>query len=366
MRIGIDAHMLGDRSGGNESFYSNILKQMQFAADDEVFLFVKKGIDVSAYEDRFQIVALESHSPWMRYFVELPRLCKKYQLDLLHTQYFVPFWRPCPVVCTIHDICFEYYKDIFTRQEYTYQKLLIPYAAKHSKLVFTVSANSKKDIITHYGLPEDRVVVTHNSVSDDFCRLTPEELDEAELREKFGIGSGKFIVTVGNLQPRKNLPRLIRAYLQLKKRFDGELKLVIVGKKAWMYDDILKEASKDSEGIILTDYVETRDLIRLYNAASCFVYPSFFEGFGIPPLEAMACGTPVAVANTTSLPEIVGEAGIYFDPFSEEDIENCLERLLMDEALVKELKVKMNDQVKKFSWKESAAKIVESYRTLSE
>ncbi len=363
MRIGIDAHMLGDHSGGNESYYSNILMNMNPDKEDTVYLFVKQDVEVAEYESKFKIVPFESSGAFRRNFIELPRLCKKYKLDVLHTQYFIPFYRPCEVVCTIHDICFEHYKDIFTKKEYLRQKILIPYAARHSKYIFTVSNHAKQDIVTHYGVSEDKVIVTYNSVNQRFRELSDSELEECELRAKFGIGEGRYILSVGNLQPRKNLPRLIRAFTELKKKENyQDVQLVIVGKKAWMYNDIMKEALKDADNIVFTDYVETEDLVRLYNAAHCFVYPSFFEGFGIPPLESMACGTPVAVAKATSLPEVVGEAGIYFDPFSEKEIQISMEKMLQIKGIPQELTLEMSNQVKKFSWEESAQKILSIYK----
>lgn len=362
MIIGIDGHMIGDHSGGNESYYSNILKKISVGKDDTFYLFVKKSADVSLFEGKFKIVRFESESAFKRHFVELPRLCLKYHLDILHTQYFVPFYRPCPTVCTIHDICFEHYKNIFTKKEYMRQKILIPYAAKHSKVIFTVSENAKNDISERYKIDKNKIVVTYNAVSDSFRRLSPNDLNEIELRKKFGIGGAPYILSVGNLQPRKNLPRLIQAFVQFKRETrDCVTKLVIVGKKAWMYSEIINAVNEMPNDIILTDYVSETDLIRLYNAATCFVYPSFFEGFGIPPLEAMACGTPVAVANATSLPEVVGKSGLYFDPFNVEDIKNTIIDLMTDKKLRGELAEKGYQQKEQFSWQESADKWTEAY-----
>ena len=366
MIVGIDAHMLGDHSGGNESYYTNILKEMVPPENDKYILFVSQEADTSGFEDRFQIVRFKSSSAASRNFIELNNLCKEYHIDVLHTQYFIPFIRSCKVVCTIHDICFEHYSDIFTRKEYLRQKLLIPYAAKKSEFIFTVSENAKKDITDHYGIDPERVIVTYNAVNSQFRVLESDEINEKDLREKFGIGGEKYILSVGNLQPRKNLPRLISAYNQWKQETKNTAKLVIVGKKAWLYSDVLKAVGVDNQEIILTDYVSTEDLIRLYNAADCFLYPSFFEGFGIPPLEAMACGTAVGVAKATSLPEVVGDAGIYFDPFSTEEIKDTINRLLTDCALKDQLVQKGLLRVKKFSWKESAKKIVDVYQSMRE
>ena len=365
MRIGIDAHMLGDHSGGNESYYTNILQNMIVPEEDEIYLFVKKNIDSSAYSHKFKVVEFEEESAFKRNFIELSKLCKKYQLDLLHTQYFIPFHRPCPVVCTIHDICFEHYKDIFTKKEYIRQKLLIPYAAKHSKAIFTVSEHAKNDIISHYHIPAERVIVTYNAVNSGFRRLEDAVLDSVGLRKKYNI-SNDYILSVGNLQPRKNLVRLIKAFRTLKETTDCNEQLVIVGKKAWMFDDILREAINNNADVIFTDYVSQEDLIRLYNDAKCFVYPSFFEGFGIPPLEAMACGTPVAVANATALPEVVGDAGIYFDPFSVDEIVEAMKSMINSKYKTELLSKKMQEQVKKFSWEKSAENIFDCYECIME
>ena len=360
--IGIDGHMLGDHSGGNESYYKNILQNMIIPGNIQAYLFLQNNVDEKPYADKFKIVRLKSKNSFMRLFFEIPFLARKLKLDVLHMQYFIPFLCPCKIVCTIHDISFEHFSNIFTKKEYLRQKLLIPYAAKHSKAIFTVSENAKKDIIEHYLVPENKIIVTYNAVNDNFKKLSDSELNESQLREQFQIGNQEYILSVCNLQPRKNLVRLIKAYKKMKKEYNTSEKLVIVGKKAWMFNDILQEALDNNEDIIFTDYVSERDLVRLYNAARCFVYPSFYEGFGIPPLEAMACGTPVAVANATSLPEVVGDAGIYFDPYEEESIEQALYELICMEESRRRLYLHRGaEQVKKFSWSMSASKIVDVY-----
>lgn len=364
-RVGIDGHMIGDHSGGNESYYTNILQNMNFSNTDmEVFLFLCKDVDSTKYENKFKIIRFESDNAFVRNFIELPKLCKKYKLDLLHTQYFIPFYRPCSVVCTIHDICFEHYKDIFTKKEYFRQKLLIPYAAKKSDAIFTVSEHAKNDISEKYSLSKDKIHVTYNAVNDEFHIMNENELKENELRNKFEIGTDNFLLCVGNLQPRKNLPRLIRAFRKYKKIANDNAKLVIVGKKAWMFNDILKEVMQDSDDIILTDYVSNTDLVRLYNCAHAFIYPSYYEGFGIPPLEALACGTPVAVADATALPEVVGKAGIYFNPFDEDDIMSAIDKVMNDNIKRKEIMERSSDRVSCFSWKKSSDIIVKTYKKI--
>lgn len=355
--------MLGDHSGGNESYYSNILKAMDVPEDYEIYLFVRQGTNVSVYEDKFHIVYFKSRNAFMRNFVELTLICLKYKLDILHTQYFIPFIRPCKVVCTIHDICFEHFKDIFTKKEYYRQKILIPYAAKHSERIFTVSKHAKRDIESHYGVDPGKVLVASSAVNNKYKIMPDSEVDIKELNIKFGIGDSNYVLSVGNLQPRKNIVRLIKAFLSMREKYGREERLVLVGKKAWMFEEIIQAAHASSGAVIFTDYVEENDLIRLYNGASCFVYPSYFEGFGLPPLEAMACGTPVAVANTTSLPEVVGDAGIYFDPFDEDDISEKIYQLLSNGELRLRLTKLHNKQVNKYSWKRSADIMLRNYRS---
>ena len=213
---------------------------------------------------------------------------------------------------------------------------------------------------SHYHIPESNLVVTYNAVNQNFRKLNEEELNESELRNKFDITGNRIILSVGNLQPRKNLPRLMRAFVKLKKDSHfSDVQLVVVGKKAWMFDDIMKESADNNKDIILTDYVSNEDLVRLYNLADGFVYPSFYEGFGIPPLEAMACGTPVAVANATSLPEVVGDAGMYFDPFSEEEITNSIVKLLDEDKAIRD--EKRIERVNCFNWQDSANAMFSKY-----
>ncbi|SKB51912.1 Glycosyltransferase involved in cell wall bisynthesis [Lachnospiraceae bacterium] len=361
MRIGIDAHMLGDHSGGNESFYSGILRALIPDPGDEYVLFMKPGVDDSEYRDGFRIVRFRSKNAFVRNFVELPFLAVKYRLDVLHTQYYIPFIRPCPVVCTIHDICFEHFRDIFTKGEYIRNKILIPYAAKHSARIVTVSEFSKRDIADCYGVPSDKIEVIYNAVDSIFRRMTDEELTRINVRKKFGIGDEPYIICVGNLQPRKNIPRLIEAYsMYIKMHPDSRLKLVIVGKKAWMYEDILRKVRAESGDIVLTGYVERVDLVALLNEAKGFVYPSIFEGFGIPPLEALACGTPVAVSDIEVMHEVLGDVARYFDPYDVEDLEKAIEGFVPLDGEGRE--GAFQNICERYSWGESAERIKRVYR----
>ena len=364
LRIGIDAHMIGDYSGGNESFYEGILRAFMPDKDKEYILFLKDGVDDSPYRDRFKIVRFKSKNAFIRNFVELTYLCFKYKIGVLHTQYYIPFIRPCKTVVTIHDICFEHFNDIFKKGEYYRNKILIPYAARHADRIITVSEFSKRDISDTYGIDESKIRVVYNAVDSDFRILSNKRKKSSIVRAKFGIGSEPFIICVGNLQPRKNIPRLVEAYLQYKKNNKSNLKLVIVGKKAWMYDKTLNSISQDSENIVLTGYVSRLELIELLNQAEGFIYPSFYEGFGIPPLEALACGTKVAVSDIPVMHEILGGYPIYFDPYDVNSISTAIATLAENDSITVSSKkdTKIKDITEKFSWQISSKKIGDAYR----
>jgi glycosyltransferase involved in cell wall biosynthesis len=184
------------------------------------------------------------------------------------------------------------------------------------------------------------------------------------VRHTYGI-DGPYILSVGSIQPRKNLARLVKAYASLRGKYaQTELpKLVLVGKCAWLYDETLRalEQTGVSESVILTGYVPETVLPALYSGALCFVYPSFFEGFGLPPLEAMKCGAPVIVGNKTSLPEVVGNAGLTVDPFDVSAIAAAIENLINDSVLRRELSVKGRERAELFDWRETAKQTLKIY-----
>lgn len=363
MRICFDGRILGNHSGGNESHCLNVIKNFDLDKFD-LYVPIDADYDVSEFNKKIVFIKYKSKNAFVRNFIELPRICKEYKIDILHTQYYIPFKSPCKVVCTIHDICQEHFKNILTLKDYIKTKLLVPYAAKHSDLVFTVSNFCKEDISKYYHISDSNIITIYNGVSDDFRKLSEKEINLADLKCKFGISSDIFIIGVGNLQPRKNFARLVKAFIKYKNIYKDDLQLVIVGKKSWMYSDIFKEAKDYMNSIIFTDYVSDVDLVRLYNAAKALIFPSFFEGFGIPPLEAFACGTPVACSNTASIPEVVGNAGVYFDPYDVDSILNGIIKVLNYEYLTSNVKFNMNKQVEKYSWIKTTRIIEKNYYSL--
>lgn len=228
----------------------------------------------------------------------------------------------------------------------------------------TLSEHTRRDIIETYGIEPSRITAIplaaprHFYPVDDYRELQ-------RVRHTYGI-EGQYILSVGSIQPRKNLARLVQAYASLRDTHsETELpKLVLVGKHAWLYDETLRalEKTKVTDSVILTGYVPESDLPPLYSGAICFVYPSYFEGFGLPPLEAMKCGAPVIVGNQTSLPEVVGDAGVTVDPFDVRSIAEAIEKLIKDSALRRELSVKGLRRAEMFDWRKTAQQTLEIYQ----
>jgi glycosyltransferase involved in cell wall biosynthesis len=243
-------------------------------------------------------------------------------------------------------------------------RLTIRHTAKRAAQIITLSDYSKSDIMQTYGIASERITVTPAAAPPSFAPVTDEK-ELALVRDLYGI-EGDYILSVGSIQPRKNLSRLISAYSRLRRNRSGDKlpQLVLVGKCAWLFDEILQtiEALKIGRSVILTGYVPEAHLPALYSGAVCFVYPSYFEGFGLPPLEAMKCGTPVIVGNKTSLPEVVGDAAFLVDPFNVDEIAHAMEQVLKDSSLRSQLRAKGLERSKLFDWQDTARKTVAVYK----
>jgi glycosyltransferase involved in cell wall biosynthesis len=359
MRIGIDAHAIGSQLTGNETYIKNLI--LALAEIDQVnqyVLFFTRPDIAKDWESRFPNVSIQilrPHTPYVRIPLSFPVALFRTGVDLLHVQYTAPPMSRVPIVVTIHDLSFEHFPQFFTPKERFFFKRTIPATARRAIKVLTVSEFSRRDLIETYGLPPDKVVVTPNGVGSEF-RPVRDDRDLEGLKKKYGI-EREYLLSVGNLQPRKNLARLIKAYTRLRESVEEfRCQLVLVGRRAWLYKNIFHEAhrSRYAGDVILTDYVPEADLPGLYSGALAFVYPSIFEGFGLPVLEAMACGAPVITSNSSSLPEVVGDAGLMVDPFDEEALEKAMLRVVEDVHLRAQLSAQSVRQAAKFSWRQTA------------
>ncbi|MCM8772721.1 MAG: glycosyltransferase family 4 protein [Candidatus Omnitrophica bacterium] len=367
-KIGIDAHAIGLKQGGNETYIKELIKEFTQIdnTEFEFFIFLTEGINIPDFlrnKKNFSIIKV-SINPFLRFFINIPISTHLKKLNLLHTQYILPFFTYCPGLITVHDVSFLRYPELFPKNLYFKLKLLLPYNLKKAKKIITDSQFSKEEILKFYRIEEKKIEVIYCGVSEIFRKICNDKKEE--ILNKYGIRSS-YILTVSNLQPRKNLKRLIKAYTSiLKKKKDFPYNLVIVGKKSWLFSEIFEEIrnSNFSKKIILTGYVPENELVYLYNYAEIFVYPSLYEGFGLPVLESMACGTPVITSNRTSLPEIAGDAALFVDPENENEIEKAIIEIIENKKLKEELIKKGNERIKLFSWKETAKKTIETYKSI--
>jgi len=251
-------------------------------------------------------------------------------------------------ITVIHDISWKHFPKYFSKSFYFWYGFIIPRVAKTSKIIFTVSNFSREDISKELQIDLSKIETVYNAISENFTFLNLEK--------------EKIILSVASLHYYKNLEGLIKAFIFLKNKNNFfDYKLVLVGgyNKNVFSKTNLFELSKNRDDIVFTGYLSDEKLVEYYNKASLFVFPSFFEGFGIPPLEAMACGCPCVVSNAASLPEVCGDSAYYVNPYDVEDIAKGIEKVLSDEKLREDLIKKGFENIKRFSWEESARKIIQ-------
>jgi len=314
LRVGIDAHAIGTRLGGNESYIMSVIEGLKEHPQHAYFVYVtddEAGSRVRLVSPAAHVRSIGGRSRMRRLGWALTRACRADRVDVLHVQYVAPIVSP-PIVAMIHDLSYYHHPEWFSTREALRLRMTVPWTARRSARILTGSEYCRRDIMSTYGVPPEKISVSYHRVRSIFI---PRETEVGSILDRLKVRQ-PYILAVGNLQPRKNLLRLIQAWQQLRRRHsDFAAQLVIVGRKAWMYEDILAGAAEEARrgNLVLTDYIPEADLPALYSGAMAFVYPSLFEGFGLPPLEAMACGAPVVVSRVTSLPEVCGEAALYID-----------------------------------------------------
>jgi len=286
------------------------------------------------------------------------------EADIFHSPDFMwPASAKKPSVITIQDLVFLKFPQFFTWKNRTNMKSLARLSAKNAKAIICTSDSSKNDVIDLLRIKEEKIFVVHLGVDEIFKPAAAQKIEEA--KERFQLPEN-YVLALGTIEPRKNLKRLLQAFLELKKDKSFEHKLVIAGEKGWRYKDFFEELNNPdiAEEVMLTGHIDDNDLPAVYSGASVFVYPSLYEGFGLPPLEAMACGTPVVCSDTSSLPEVAGEAALLVNPLETRAIAEAIKKILDDDTLAKDLSQKGIQQAKKFTWKQTAQKTLDVYNKL--
>ena len=369
MRVGIDAHAIGSEQSGNETYYEQLLKHLAATPTNGnryvVYYTNPAGAGRIPASEKFHLKRLWPATPLWRVPVGFPLEFRRQKFDVFHAQYMIPPFCKCKTVTTIPDIAYEHYPQFFSKFDVLRAKVLIRRSAERADHIITVSDYSKNDISSTYHIDANRITVTYEGAGPDFFPRDNGECRE-QVARKYGI-KGPFLLYIGRLQERKNLRRLLSAYARLRKQ-GAEEKLVLVGKKDWTSGGNIQMHVNSLElenSVIFTGYVPSADLPFFYNAAEAFVYPSVFEGFGLPVIEAMACGLPVLTSYGSSLEEVAGDAALLVDPMSEESIAEGLGKLLGDSNLRLSLGRAGLARSATFSFEKTAAQTIGVYEMLA-
>lgn len=368
LRVCLDAHMVGSRETGNETYIVNLLRAFERLGYDDVTACLTPDShlpDDLGSPKHLRIIYLNSANNWARLLLGLPRVCRQIKADVLHVTYNAPLVSPCRTVVTVHDVSFRLFPKFFSLRDRLLFVTVFRWSLHKASAVITVSYAARNDILRFYPFLSGKVFVTYEAASDYFAPVCENDKVEVVLSQ-YGI-CRPFILAVGNLQPRKNLGRLIEAYRLLSRVMENPPALVLVGKPGYGYSNLIAQCNdlRSSGQLIMTGYVPLDDLRVLYSAASLFVYPSLYEGFGLPVLEAMACGTPVVTSNISALPEIADDAAILVDPTDVRDIARAMEAVLSNEALAKELSKRGLRRAREFSWERTARETREIYELVA-
>lgn len=352
MIIGIDGNEANVKFKVGVSVYTlNLLKHFQNQANQrlqfKIFLKEKPLANLPKENRYFKYEIVPGKFFWSQFFLPL-NLYLKRRVDVFFSPaHYSPRFCPTPTVVTIHDLSFIFFPNDFLKTDLIKLRQWTKYSIKKAKKIIAVSKTTKKDIIKYYQVSEDKIEVIYNGYEK---RILHKKLPLKKIK-KLPLEAKNYILYVGTLQPRKNITVLIQAF-HLFKRLNKNFKLVIVGKKGWLYQDIfslVKKLGLNNE-ILFTDYVSDEELVFLYQNACCFVLPSLYEGFGIPILEAMSFDCPVISSFTSSLPEIGGNACLYFNPNNFNELFEKIKLLTENKNLRKELIKKGKERVRLFSW----------------
>ena len=364
MRIAIDARMIRHGSmHGIARYVFQLLKGLSVRVlSHKFYVFINRGSPLENFQWGSQIELVFAQSHWISFTEqrELPELLKDLEIDLFHAPSFVaPIFVPCSMVMTIHDLNHMVLPQFYTLFHQVYYQLVVRKSIKRSRYILTVSKFSKKEIVRTLGLDPGKIFVTYNGVSEDYRPVTDETYLEY-VRDIYGLPD-RFILCVSNNKPHKNVHQLVRAFCYS----DVEIPLVLACPTDASLIKIAENYGK-KHLIYFSKFIDEEHLPAVYSLTDLFVYPSTYEGFGLPPLEALACGTPVVVARSSSLPEVVGDNAIFANPFDYKAIAEALEQGVYDVSAREALKIRGLNHAQKFSWDQMIEKTLKVYELCSE
>jgi glycosyltransferase involved in cell wall biosynthesis len=367
MRIAIDARIVHYTKAGIGQYTIHLTKALADLAPEDEFILLQHRQDHNPLvtHGNVQRVGLwtPSHHRLEQHLLALELPARRLDVDLLHSTDFIPPLRinRFRSVITVHDLAFLTWPHFLTEEGARYYGQ-VDQAVRRADHIIAVSHSTKNDMVQRLGVPPEKVTVVYEAAAPLFRPM--DRLDAlAALRGKFPVPEN-FILFVSTIEPRKNINTLLQAYRRLRDHYGVDSGLVLAGAIGWLADQIFAEVDRLDlrQYVTFVGRVETEDLAYLYNAARCLAHPAFYEGFGLTPLEAMACGTPVIVSNVSSLPEVVGDAALLIDPENAEELAVALHRVLTDDALHASLREKGLIRARRFSWERAAEETLAVYR----
>ena len=353
-RVALDLHLLGARETGNETYARELAKALCSRNGFDYALYVPDRYALPPELQGWGMVCEIGHgSSVARLAWQYPRRFGQDSVDLVHMPTYVrPVWLRCASIVTVHDIAYELFPDQFAFKLRLMLKALVPVSVRSCARIITVSENSRRDILRVYGVSPEQVVVTPLAAAPVFQPQPAAEI--RRVRNTYGV-SDQYVLAVGTIQPRKNIELLIKAFAIVAQEAPSH-QLVIAGQSGWHGSTVHRavEAAGLGPRVRFTGYVPDSDLPALYSGAEVFCHPSLYEGFGLPPLEAMACGTATITSSAASLPEVVGDAAHMFPPTSVQDLVALLRHLLREDGARQELAARGRARAARFTWDRTA------------
>ena len=368
MKIGIITDFVDGKLGGIGTYTYNLIKNLNRIDKENQYTLIHYMRDESEiYTHNNNIII--PRSPHYRgsgiiwRYVNLPRHLKTCRdLDIVHDPYEIgplSYKMPFSKITTICDLTPVLFPHTFNLATVMLHKVFLKRTLNDVSKIVTISHSTKRDLIHYFKIPDEKITVTHLAANENFRPMPESEVDA--FRDKYNI-CYPYILYVGTLEPRKNIPNLITAFSSLKKAGYPH-KLIITGKPGWKYEKIFEtvRSLKLESEVIFMGRLSDKELPYIYNGAELFVYPSLYEGFGLPPLEAMACGTPVITSNSSSLPEVVGDAGITVDPYNVNMLASAMRDVITNSELRENMIEQGKDRAKRFNWESTARRTLSVY-----
>jgi glycosyltransferase involved in cell wall biosynthesis len=378
MKIGIDARFFGTSGKGLGRYTQKLVEELEkIDHNNQYYIFLNKHSFDEYQPKNPNFHKILVNIPWYSWQEQMifPKILRKYHLDLVHFLHFnVPVLYRKPYLVTIHDLILLEYPTrkasklnfiMYNIKNLAY-RFVIMNAIKTAKKVITISNYTTNSIKKHFHISNSKMHMIYEGVDlERFNLLNAQDFNF----NKFNLKKGKYILYVGNVYPHKNMDRLIEVFARIKQKpnIDKDLKLVLVGKKDYFFEVVMNQVSQLNleQSIIFPGYVPDEELISLYDQCLFYVFPSLYEGFGLPPLEAIALGAPIVISNTTCLPEIFGEHIEYFDPRSKQNMEEVISSFILDKEK-RELQKKYHQAIlNKYSWQDMAESTKKLYNEIN-